>query len=74
MANFKTKFCWLPVRLVRHNPLAKEDNNEPKLEIIGWTWLKKVPLVKNVNIGWVHVLDSKPYEYTCPACGQKVIT
>lgn len=72
MANFKTKFCWLPVRLVRYTPCPKK--NEPLLEIIGWTWLKKVPLTESINHGWIHILDSKPFEYTCPTCKQKVIT
>ena len=67
MARFKTKFCWWPVPLYRHK-------NHLELEHIGYTWLVNAPLIKNINLGWIHVLGSKPYIYTCPTCKQKVIT
>jgi hypothetical protein len=69
---FKTKFCWFPVRLVRS--IMPTDLNGPTMEFIGWAWLTTAPLTKNINHGWIHVLDSEPFEYKCPTCKQTVRT
>ncbi len=70
--NFKTKFCWFPVPLYRQ--LEPSPDRYGNLELIGWTWMVRAPLVNNLNLGWIHILDSTPYEYTCPTCKQKVRT
>lgn len=69
---FKTKFCWWPVPLYRMLPDTDRVHN--RLEHIGYTWMARAPLTNNLNLGWIHILDSKPFEYTCPTCKQKVKT
>ena len=71
MVNFKTKFCWLPVRLARNVKREPEDIG-PVLEFIGWTWMEKAYLTNNINHGWINILDSKPIQKYCIMCGQKV--
>jgi len=69
MSNFKTKFCWWPVRLARHTkyngPLE-----ESSMEFIGWVWMQRANLTKNLNHGWVAFLDSTPMPKRCKECGQ----
>lgn len=47
--NFKTTFCWWPVRLARHVGYG--------MEFIGWIWMTRANLTKT-NHGWVCFLDS----------------
>lgn len=68
MARFKTKFCWWPVRLARHIKDAPPD--KPNMEFIGWVWLQRAHLTKNLNHGWVCFLDSEPMPARCKECGQ----
>lgn len=65
MSNFKTKFCWWPVRLFRH----KEGGG---IEQIGWVWWTRANLVNNFHHGWVCFLDSKPMPQWCKECGQEI--
>ena len=73
MSNFKTKFCWWPVRLARHLPV---DPTTPidrgTMEFIGWVWMQEAPLTCNLNHGWVAFLDSKPWPKKCKTCGQEL--
>ena len=68
MSMFKTKFCWLPVRLVRH--IQPVGLNGPTLEFIGWVWWQRANLTMNLNHGWIAILDSKPLKPRCKKCGQ----
>lgn len=70
MANFKTKFCWWPVRLARHIKDAQYD--KPNMEFIGWVWMQTANLTNNLNHGWVAILDSKPLKPRCRKCGQEL--
>ena len=67
MSNFKTKFCWWPVRLARHLPDA---DGQRVMEFIGWAWMQEAHLTNNLNHGWVAFLDSKPWPKKCKTCGQ----
>jgi hypothetical protein len=42
----KTAFCFLPKRVVRHTNAG--------IEMIGWVWLRRVELTRNLNYGWLH--------------------
>ena len=64
MSNFKTKFCWWPVRLARHTG--------EEMEFIGWVWLQEANLTNNLNHGWVAFLDAKPWPKKCKTCGQEL--
>lgn len=68
MSRFKTKFCWLPVRLARH--VEPKDLNGPTLEMIGWIWMQRAALVNNLNHGWIAILDAEPEPAKCKKCGQ----
>ena len=69
MTNFKTKFCWWPVRLARSLPVTTNPY-ESSMEWIGWVWLQEAHLTRNVNHGWVCFLDSKPQPKRCTKCQQ----
>ena len=64
MSNFKTKFCWWPVRLARHI--------DGKMEFVGWVWLQEASLANNLNHGWTAFLDAKPWPKKCKTCGQEL--
>ena len=66
MTNFKTKFCWWPVPLARHIGDG--------MEFIGWVWMTRANLTRNINHGWVCFLDSKPMPKWCSKCGQNLPT
>lgn len=68
MRMFKTKFCLLPVRLARHIKDAPDD--KPNMEFIGWVWLQRAHLTRNLNHGWAAFLDSTPIVLHCDKCGQ----
>lgn len=71
MSNFKTKFCWWPVRLAQHIENAPSD--KPNMRFIGWVWMQKVYLTNNHHHGWIAFLDSKPIDIRCKKCGQMII-
>jgi len=54
---YKTKFCLLPRRLARHIKDAPPD--KPNMEFIGWVWMQRAHLTRNLNHGWVAFLDSE---------------
>lgn len=62
-AHYKSRFCWWPVRLARHA--------DGRMEFIGWVWMQRAHLTKNLHHGWVCFLDSEPFN-RCPKCGQKL--
>lgn len=64
----KSKFCWLPVRLARH--VNGERLGDARMEFIGWVWMQRARLTKNLNHGWVAFLDSQPNNWHCEKCGQ----
>jgi len=68
MSNFKTRFCWWPVRLARHIKDAPID--KPNMEFVGWVWMQRAHLTNNLNHGWVAFLDSTPMPDRCRECGQ----
>jgi hypothetical protein len=71
MSNFKTKFCWWPVRLARRYPVKVDvDVTENRMEFIGWAWLQTANLTRNLNHGWIALLDSEPLKPRCRKCGQ----
>jgi len=70
VSTFKTKFCWWPVRLARHNEGALPP--EPSMEFIGWVWMQEAHLTNNLNHGWVAFLDAKPWPKKCKTCGQEL--
>jgi hypothetical protein len=72
MSNFKTKFCWWPVRLARHVPIEGTVPPTTRMEFIGWVWLQEATLTKNINHGWVAFLDSKLLPKKCRKCGQEL--
>ena len=79
MSNFKTKFCWWPVRLARHVPVLEHISGidgkayyEERMEFIGWVWMQKAHLTNNLNHGWVAFLDAKPWPKKCKTCGQEL--
>lgn len=61
--NFKITFCWIPHRLVLRTP--------ERWWFIGWVWLKKARLVKNINHGWIAFAEDQTEELlaVCPSCG-----
>lgn len=50
MSYFKTVFCLIPRRVLRHTRI---DDWQYSLTVIGWVWLKVANLTKNYNHGWV---------------------
>lgn len=67
MTNFKTKFCWWPIRLARH---VDDPGFGTKMEFIGWVWMQEANLTNNLNHGWVAFLDATPMPKRCSKCGQ----
>lgn len=79
MSNFKTRFCWWPVRLARHvtelehiSAVDGKAHYAERMEFIGWVWMQTAHLTKNINHGWVAFLDSKPMPEFCSKCGQEL--
>lgn len=70
MTNFKTKFAYFPVRMARHLEADEDNPFAPTLEFIGWVWWRTVPMVNNLNNGWIVILDSAPIKPRCRKCGQ----
>lgn len=71
MSRYKTIFCIIPRRLARHCIDQDKDSlNQSQMEFIGWVWMQRASLVKNINHGWVSFLDHKPPELPCPTCKQ----
>jgi hypothetical protein len=63
-ARFKNVFVLWPKRLFVH----EKDLFEP----VGWVWLQRANLVKNLNYGWIAtVKDQTPEKLArCPCCNQ----
>ncbi len=79
MSNFKTKFCWWPVRLARNIPVLEHISGitgeaiySKKMEFIGWVWMQEANLVNNLNHGWVAFLDATPMPKRCKKCRQEL--
>jgi len=72
VSNFKTKFCWWPVRLARHRDKDPEHPYQPDMEFIGWVWMQEAHLTNNINHGWTAFLDAKPWPKKCKTCGQEL--
>lgn len=70
----RIKFCIIPRRLVRDNPLYSDKQDVyPRFEIIGWVWFKKVRLTYNQNMGWVCFLERKDdIDIFCKICGKEL--
>lgn len=66
--NFKTKYLWWPAPMYR--TLPDKDGHVGRLEHIGYRWLVREQLIKNVNLGWIATLDGEPYTTKCPTCGK----
>ena len=67
--NFKTKFLWFPTPLYR---LVRDENGTTKnLEKIGYRWLMREQLTRNIHLGWIAILDNEPYTTECPTCKRK---
>jgi hypothetical protein len=63
--NFKITFVVWPRRLVR-----RDESNF--LRFIGWVWMQKARLVRNLNHGWIaHVEDQTEARLSiCPCCNK----
>jgi hypothetical protein len=52
-------FCIWPRRLCRY--VTKQDEQVEVIEVIGWVFMQKAHLEKNVTYGWISILDGNPY-------------
>ena len=71
-ALIKTVFLWTPVRLARLTGKNLAYSSTPTIEIIGWVWLKRATISKNINHGWLAFLDETTLIQRCKACGQEL--
>lgn len=60
---FKTMFCLLPKRLAINE-------GEEGMRFVGWVWMQRAYLTKNIHHGWVAFLNNQTSEYLdkCPCC------
>lgn len=63
----KIKFCWLPKRIANW-----ADDEHTHFRWIGWVWLQKAYLTKNLQHGWIafvdNQVDKKLVKPCCPYC------
>lgn len=64
MIRYKITYCWWPRRLAQ--------KQADGFEFVGWVWLQKARLVKNISHGWIAFLEEQTPEKlrTCPCCEQ----